>query len=634
MKDFLPFIVIGLANGAIYALAGMGLVLTFKTSGVFNFAHGAQAAAAAYLFYEFRERLHIAWPLAALISICIAGVLLGLILERGAYALQDRSLSAKITATVGLLVAIDALLVLAFGATALPFASFLPTHLIHLPDVNVGVDQIIIFALALVSAVGLWAFFKYRRLGIAIQAVVENPDLLMMQGVRATSVRRVAWIVGSCFAAVSGLILASTIGLDASILTLLVVQAFGAAAIGGFTSLVGTFGGGLVIGVLSALSTKWVGNVQALSQVPANVPFLVLFFVLIFRPSVLRISERTTTELRRLRQFPRQLTLPTMSLGALVLVLVPMLVGTNLPSFTEGLTFVILFASLSLLVNTSGQLSLCQMAFAAVGASTFTHLHAAGLPWPFALLGAGLVAVPVGIVVAIPAIRLSGVYLAIATLGFGILVERIFYTTFLMFGTSGDLAPPPPSLPGLHLGTETGYYYVVLFVTVLCLAAVMAVTRSRLGRLLTGLSQSPSTLTSHGVNTVVTKVLVFAISAFLAAIAGAMMGPITGSASNLSFDFSVSLILVAVLAIAGRRPVLGAFVAGGLYIVVPSYITSSNASTIFQLIFGVVAIAVVVAPSLNLETINGRWIRIAQRTPAGPIAARSLLPVRSEELLT
>ena len=273
------------------------------------------------------------------------------------------------------------------------------------------------------------------------------------------------------------------------------------------------------------------------------------------------------------------------------------------------------------------------MAFAAVGASTFTHLHAAGLPWPFALLGAGLVAVPVGIIVAIPAIRLSGVYLAIATLGFGILVERIFYTTFLMFGTSGNLAPQPPSLPGLHLGTETGYYYVVLFVTVLCLLVVLAVNRSRLGRLLTGLSQSPATLTSHGVNTVVTKVLVFAVSAFLAAIAGAMMGPITGSASNLSFDFSVSLVLVAVLAIAGRRPVIGAFVAGGLYIVAPSYITSSNASTIFQLIFGLVAIVVVVAPSMQLETLNGRWVRLAQRTPGGPIGARTVLLGRSEELL-
>jgi ABC-type branched-subunit amino acid transport system permease subunit len=385
--------------------------------------------------------------------------------------------------------------------------------------------------------------------------------------------------------------------LDASLLTLLVVQAFGAAAVGAFTSLVWTYAGGLLIGVGGSLATKYLAQHAALRGLPANLPFLVLFVGLLATPRRLLAEQRTPQ--RRTERPPWQpssgVRITALTIGAALLLVAPRIAGTRLSTYTSGLTFVILFVSLGLLVRTSGQVSLCHMAFAAVGASTFAHALHAGLAWPLALLAGGLMAVPIGAIVAIPAIRLAGVYLAVATFGFGILLERIFYGTFLMFGAANSLKVHRPAIAGLHLDTDTRYYYVVLAAAVLCCGVVVIVRRSRLGRLLRALADSPASLTAHGVNTNLTRLFVFCISAFLAGIAGALAGPITGSASALSFDFSVSLVLLAVLAIAGRQPVVSAFIAATLYAVAPAYLTTTKANTYAQLVFGVLAVGAAIA---------------------------------------
>src|SRR5436190_17671750 len=116
MKEYLPFLVIGIAAGSVYGLAAVGLVLTYKTSGIFNFAHGAQAALAAYLMFEFRERMGLPWPVAGLLSLLLAGVLAGLVLERAAYGLASLQVAARVAATIGLLVGVQGALAVTFGA--------------------------------------------------------------------------------------------------------------------------------------------------------------------------------------------------------------------------------------------------------------------------------------------------------------------------------------------------------------------------------------------------------------------------------------------------------------------------------------------------------------------------------------
>lgn len=596
MSDVLPLLIVGLTTGSVYAIAAMGLVLTYKTSGVFNFAHGAQAAVAAYLMYTLRDQQGLPWPVAGLIALLVAGVVGGLLLERLAYALSSATTAEQVVATVGLLIGIQGLLVTVYGPATIAFEQFLPDTLLGLPGVNVRVNQLIVVGLALVAAVGLFVFFRRSRLGITMKAVVDEPVLVELEGVSATRVRRHAWVLGSVFAAGSGLLLAPTLGLDATLLTLLVVQAFGAAAIGAFSSLPGAYAGALGIGIATAVLPRYLGDASSLAG-QSTLPFLVLFGVLVLRPKGL--IEWGAHHARR-RPAPTEMSRNTKLVAgagiALVAVLVPLLVGAGIGVYTRTVVFVVLFGSLGLLIHASGQVSLAHMSFAAVGAGAFAHAAGAGVPWLLAVALGGLAAMPVGALVAVPAVRLSGVYLAVATFGFGILVERIFYNSFLLFGTFGGVEAPRPSLGFLPFDSDVGYYYVVLLVAAGCIGAIVLIGRSRLGRLLGGLADAPTALAAHGTNTNLTRLLVFCISAFLAGVAGALMGPITGTASAGTFGFFTSLLLVAVLAVAGRRAVLSPVIAAVLFSTVPWLVDSELFVDGLPVLFGTAALIAAIGP--------------------------------------
>ena len=125
---------------------------------------------------------------------------------------------------------------------------------------------------------------RTRRTGSSMRAVVDNPELLDLSGTDPARVRTASWIIGCGFAALTGVLIGPTLGLEATLLTLLVVQAFGAIAIGRFASLPLTYAGGLMIGVGSALLTRYVASNHSLSGLPSSLPFVVLFVVLIARP--------------------------------------------------------------------------------------------------------------------------------------------------------------------------------------------------------------------------------------------------------------------------------------------------------------------------------------------------------------
>ena len=638
MKEYLPFFVVGITAGSVYGLAAVGLVLTYKTSGIFNFAHGAQAALAAYLMFEFHERMGMAWPLAMVLSLLLAGVVAGLLLERVAYGLSAVGTAARVAATVGLLVAIQGALVVAFGPASLAMKIFLPQGIVEFPGVNVRVDQIIVTLFVAAAVAGLYVFFKRTKLGLSMQAVVDDPALLGLQAISPVRIRRLSWLIGSSFAAISGMLLAPTLGLDAFLLTLLVFYAYGAAAIGAFSSLPVTYLGGLAIGVAAALLTKFLNTTGPIAALPATLPFIVLFGALLVIPKQ-HLIERGAQVVRRPLApvaFSRGTRIAGGVAATVVALLVPALVGTKLPLYTTALAYVILFSSLSLLVRMSGQVSLCQMAFAAVGATTAARAVDAGVPFLLAVILGGLVAVPIGALLAVPAIRLSGVYLAIATFGFGLLVQRLFYPSFLMFGGDYFLSSARPKLGGLRVDTDTGYYYVVLAGAVACVGLVALIRRSRLGRLLRAFADSPTGLNAHGTNTTELKVLVFCTSAFLAGIGGALIGPITGTATHASFDLGVSLLLLAVLFVAGRQPLLSSVLAAVLFILVPGHIDNADVREYTPVVFGALAmVASILGGVPVVERLRGAR-RLAQRSPAGsfwrartqarPSETRSALP--------
>jgi len=280
---YLPFIVSGIVAGCIYGLAATGLVLTYKTSGIFNFGHGAIATAAAYLFYFLHYEQEWAWLPALVVSVFVAGPIMGVVIEPLARRLARQGTAAKIVGTVGLILLVQGLASVAYGADTIRVQQYLPgaTEFWRIGGVNVSHAQVWVMLVGLVGAVALYALFRFTRTGLAMRAVVDDPELLAMQATSPSAVRRTAWIIGSTFAALSGVLVLPYVGLNAIVLTFLVVQAFGAAAIGAFSSIPLTFLGGIVIGVLAALSQKIAVGNESLAGLPDSIPFIVLFVVLL-----------------------------------------------------------------------------------------------------------------------------------------------------------------------------------------------------------------------------------------------------------------------------------------------------------------------------------------------------------------
>lgn len=622
MQEFLPFIVIGLATGAVYGLAGIGLVLTYKTSGIFNFGYGAIAALVAFCFY-FLNVHGVPWGAAAAISVLVFAPILGLILELVARTLGGAGETIKVVATVGLILIVGSLGSLWYPANPPTFPNFLPQSTVRMLGVNVTWAQIILFLFSAVAAATLYWFFRSVRSGILMRGVVDDADLVSMSGDDPVLVRRRAWVIGSVFAGVAGLFLAPSLLLDGATLTTAVFAAFGAAAIGYFTNLPLTFVGGLVVGVASALVDKYSATISWVGGLAPALPFIVLFVVLIVLPRRLLVQRRlaATMQARRTYHAPPRIRLAAGAIAIGLLAVVPVIQSGKVDVWSAALINMILFLSLGLLVRRSGQISLCHLAFAAVGAAAFGHFAGDHFPWLLALVLASLVAVPVGALIAIPAVRVSGVFLALATLGFGILMEQAFYTRSFMFGSSTlGLASPRPafSVGGWNLSSDTGFYYLLLVITVLVVITLTIINRGRLGRLLEAMADSPLALETHGATSSVLKVIVFCIAAAIAAMAGALEAMLFQFGIGTYFPSFSSLTLVALVVIVTVGDPWYAVIAAIGYSVIPAYITSATTTSVLNLLFGLGAATAALAAGKGTtpEPVRRLLDRLGGRKPA------------------
>jgi ABC-type branched-subunit amino acid transport system ATPase component/branched-subunit amino acid ABC-type transport system permease component len=593
-NDLLPFIVAGITTGAIYGLAGSGLVITYKTSGIFNFAHGAIAAAAAYLFYWLTATVGMNWVVAFIISVPLLSVGLGLLLELGTRSLAKKPIAMQIVGTVGIVLLVEAISTIKFGPDSLTLQQYLPggNGTFRVFGVNITWAQLTVIVVALILTLGLYVFLRLTKTGLAMRAVVDNSDLVGLHGTSPVKVRRTAWIIGSVLASASGVLLAPLVGIQAIVLTYLVIAAIGAAAVGGFSSIPLTYFGGIIIGVISSLSEKFVLHVPSLAGLPQSVPFIVLLAAMLVIPKrrlVIRNTPERSVSVRQ--QAPPRLAFGLAGIAAVVLVVVPTFAGTNLSYYMQGLTLGIMLLSLGLLVRTAGQVSLCQSVFGAIGAVTFSQLMLnAKLPWLAALFLGCLILVPIAALVALFAMRLSGLFLALATLSFAIIVERFAYPLSFMFGSSGAgrLVPRPS-----FAASDKKYYYVVLVFFALTMFVMFLVNRGRLGRMLKGLSDSPTVLRTMGLSINMTKLIVFCLSAFFAGLSGILYGGTVSYATFADSNYSSfeSLLLLAIVVVVPLGMPWFALFAIPIAII-PGYIHGANVSNWLTVLFGVSAIVV------------------------------------------
>jgi branched-subunit amino acid ABC-type transport system permease component len=603
MRTLLPFIIVGITTGAVYALASMGLVLTYTTSGVFNFAHGAIGMFATFVFNQ--VRVEAGWPtwLAVAVAVLVVAPVMGVIVDRLLLTrLEGASPATYVVVSLGLLVALQSAAVAIFGGETRQVAAIFPTRGFEISGVRVGYDQTIVVVIAVVAALGLAAFFRRTHLGLATLAVVGDRDLTELVGTDARLVTTFSWILGSAFAAVSGILFAPVVGLDAVLLTLLVLQAFGAAVVGRLRSLPLTNLGAYGIAIVAAVSTKYVASTAALIGLPSAMPFIALFLVLVFSPKG-AFAQVTGDRARRVgggaggsgagrgrTGLPVRTLVPVVAVAA---VLPAVLNGSQLLVASTAVAFVAIFASLSLLVGLSRQLSLCHAVFVVFGATTLSHLLSAGVPYVAALVLAALVLVPVGALVAIPTIRLSGLFLALGTFAFGALAQNLLYNNGFAFGRDAQVNLARPSL----FAGDTAFYYFVLAVVTVAVIGVELVRITRLGRILAAIGDSPEAVQSIGVSPTASRVMVFCLAAFVAGIGGGLLGSLIGSVSTLSFDFFQSLVWLTVLVTAGAATFGGSVLAAVLLIAVPSVFTSSTVVEWQPVAFGVAAIVFAQSPN-------------------------------------
>lgn len=596
MGNLLPFVVSGITAGAIYGLAGTGLVLTYKTSGIFNFAHGAIAALAAYLFYWLYVTREFHWAVAILVSVLLLGPAMGLCFERFARHLARQPVALRIVGTVGVILLVQGLATIGFGPQSLRLPQYLPsgTKTFEFAGVNVSYAQVTIIVVALAAVVALYVLFRFTRLGVAMRAVVDSPELVSLHGTSPQAVRRFAWVIGATFAALSGVLVAPLLGIESITLTYLIVQAFGAAAIGGFSNIPLTCLGGVLIGIAADLSKKYVLEIDWMSGLPSSLPFIVLLAALIALPAR-KLTQAGVDERPAASPFraPPLLRLASASVVLAVLAIIPIIAGQRLPFFTTGLTQAIIILSLGLLVRTAGIVSLCHAAFAGIGAVAFAQLYENfDMPWLAAVVVGAFFVVPVAVLVSLPAIRLSGVFLALATFGFGVMLERLLFSRTFMFTplSEGRRMPRPDGFE-----TDYRYYYVVLAFLLVTAMVMVGIHQARLGRLFRGLADSPQSLAVMGLSISRTRLIAFAISGYFAGIAGILYGSsihfaVFGEAAFSSFN---SLVLLAILALAPFREPWYAVVAG-VAAVIPAYWHGDDTGPWLNVLFGVFAVVVAV----------------------------------------
>lgn len=572
MQDLLAFTIVGIVSGSIYAIAASGLVVTYTTSGVFNFAHGAIGMVAAFLYWQAKVGWGWGtWP-ALLLVLGVFAPAFGLVIERVLMRpLAGKPTGVSLVVTVGLLVLLYGMASRVWSGTETRRVDeFLPGTRFRLSGVSVSAHQIIVLAVTVAVAAGLRIVLFRTRAGVAMRAVVDNAELATLNGALPERVSQLAWVLGSVMASLAGVLIAPGRSYNHLFLTLLVVNGYAAAILGRLASLPLTFVGALVLGTgeayLIGYSQRFsfgegvLGTGGVLAELLPVLPTVFLFAVIIALPQTrLRVGRLAgaavprvpglVTSLRRAAAF-------VAAAGVASTVLAP----TQLFNASTGLVVGMVMLSLVVLVGYAGQISLCQYTFVGIGASTMGKFFGSGSL--VGLVVATAVAAAFGALVALPALRLRDIYLALATVAFALFGERLLFDHPRVFDRGATLSFERSSLLGIDLEGETGMF---LFLAV-CFAGmavlVLAVRRGPFGRRLAAMNDSPAACLTLGLDLVRTKVTVFALSAGMAGFAGALFGMLRTSVSANDFVLLVSLNTFLLAMIGGITTITGALIGG------------------------------------------------------------------------
>lgn len=626
---------LGLGPGAVYAALGIGLVITYRGSGVINLAYGAMAMYPTYVYAELRSSGNLVLPgipgthhlgsglgavPALVVALAVAGAL-GL-LTYGAVIrpLRRAPPLASVVGAVGIMVILQAVVSLRFGTDPIAVGPLLPQHALDVAGTKVPADRLYLVGVLAVVLIAATLLYRKTRFGLASRGATEAEEAAELLGYSPVRIGAFNWVIGAILAGLFGITLAPLAGLTPSGYSLLIVPALVAALAGRLETAWATVAAGLVLGVLQSLATElrlpweWLGP-QTIRTV---LPFVALVLVLMALGTP--VPRRGAGRAARLPAAPGT-SHALRGAGAILAVgagAVVALDGGYRSALTVTLIGALLCLSLVVLTGYAGQISLAQMSFA--GISGFFLSGAAsdwGLPFPIGALVAALVASACGLIVGLPALRARGMTIAIMTLGAALAVEELIFRN-LSNGilSSNDVAPA--RLLGLDLSAtgndgrpRAGFGVFVVAILALVSFAIMRLRVSALGLRMLAVRGNERAAAAAGVNVGRTKLAAFALSAFVAGIAGTLTGYQQGALSDQSFGISRSLVVLAVAYLGGIGSVAGA-IAGGLVIpggLVPTIFDRILHLGRYETLFA--GVAVVAVALRNPEGITSSLRRVA-----------------------
>jgi ABC-type branched-subunit amino acid transport system ATPase component/branched-subunit amino acid ABC-type transport system permease component len=592
MAQYLSFAVLGLAFGCLYAAIGMGVVVTYHGSGVINFATGAIAMWGAYVYAELRASGDLVLPVAIIphrISLAdnvgfvpafLAGILTCAVLGFLAHVIVFRPLHAapvlaKVVASVGILLFLQALAALQFGSASKIIQPIFSKKPISIGGAQFSQDRIWLAVCAIGVAIVLAAYFRWARWGLATSAAAENERATSLAGYSPQLLAASTWILSSVVAGGLGILVSPATPLNSGTYSLAIIPALAAALIGRLRSIGITAAAGLALGSFQSLVTFQTGKPWwpkwAVTGLGDAVPFLFIIVGLFVWGD--RLPTRGSILAPRLPAVPRQVPKVRVVVLATVIGAAAILVTSGSYRFGVITSMVMAVVMLSFVILTGfvGQISLAQSAIAGVGGYALSKLTVSlGVPFPLSLLLSSLVAAVFGVLIGIPALRIRGANLAVVTLSAAIALERFIFRNPEFTGSSGNLISKP-RLFGLDLGIRKGqdvarwqFGITVLLILVITSLAVGNLARSASGRRFLAIRSNERAAAAAGVDVARNKLLAFAMSSFLAGLGGSLIGYSRGQLSPESFTAAIGLAFLAFAYLGGITSVKGAITAGSL----------------------------------------------------------------------
>jgi branched-chain amino acid transport system permease protein len=569
-------------------VAGLAIavVVTFRGSGIINLATGAVAMVAAYAFWAFKtDYFHITLgtPLAFVATVLVAigvGVLTEFVVFR---PLRTSSPLAKLIASLGVLLTLQATVLLWFGSAAKQIPNILSRDSVTLFDVTLPVNRFWMAGTVVVIGLVLAALYRWTRFGLATRAASEDEVNGMLAGLSPNQLSLANTVIASAIAGIMGIVAGPLVQADSTTLALFIAPALAAALFARFTSIAIACLSGLLIGVGQSLmyyvsTLSWFPKSKGGNPLP-GVQALLIFLIIVAALWVRGANLPTRGELVEKRlpaaPRPRRLAGPSAVLAAVGAALLIVLPYGYRQAFMLSLIGIVVCLSLVVITGFVGQVSLAQVTLAGVCGFTVSHLIVdAGVGFPWGPIIGSVAAVVVGTTVGASALRVRGVSLAVVTIAGVVAIEQFGFANERWGAGSGGSPVRQPRLFGLDLGSNAGFRgldgklpspvlgFVYLIAAVgLCLL-VANVRRSTLGQQMLAVRSNERAAAAAGISVTRVKFTAYAISSFIAGTAGWMYAYNFGSVSAARFGFLIALGFVAFAYIGGITMVSGAIIGG------------------------------------------------------------------------